>query len=88
MTTGNATELGSKLIGLICAALSLQPSDVSPQASFLKDLGADSLDMLNLALVLEQEFGINIPESDYPRLATVGEALAYMAERLASPPSI
>lgn len=84
MTPDTANELNLKLVGLICEALALEPSDVRPQASFFQDLGADSLDMVNLTLVLEQEFGISIPEAHYSRLATVGSALAYVSERLAS----
>ncbi|MGH7220779.1 MAG: acyl carrier protein, partial [Nitrospiraceae bacterium] len=55
--------------------------EVTPEASFVEDLGADSLDTVELVMALEEEFGIEIPDEDAEKILTVGKALDYIKEK-------
>jgi len=55
--------------------------EVTPQASFIDDLGADSLDTVELVMALEEEFNIEIPDEDAEKIATVGDAIKYIEEK-------
>lgn len=74
--------LKKELIQLICNNLGVEKKEVTLQASFMKDLGADSLDTVELIMAFEQEFDLEIPDSDAERLSTVGKAFNYLAEKL------
>ena len=54
---------------------------MTPQASFIEDLGADSLDTVELVMALEEEFGIEIPDEDAEKMSTVGDAMKYIEEK-------
>ena len=62
----------------IAERLSVDESDVVPEASFIDDLGADSLDLVELIMGLEEEFDINIPDEDSERILTFQDALDYI----------
>lgn len=64
------------------AQLSVNPDEVTNEASFTKDLGADSLDTVELVMALEEEFGMEIPDEDAEKITTVGEAVKYIASHL------
>jgi len=64
------------------AQLSVSPDEVTLEASFTKDLGADSLDTVELVMALEEEFGMEIPDEDAEKITTVGEAVKYIASHL------
>ena len=64
--------------------LGVNPEQITPSASFIEDLGADSLDTVELVMAFEEEFGIDIPDEDAEQLKTVGDAVKYMKERGAS----
>jgi acyl carrier protein len=64
------------------AQLSVNPDEVTLEASFTKDLGADSLDTVELVMALEEEFGMEIPDEDAEKITTVGEAVKYIASHL------
>ncbi len=64
------------------AQLSVNPDEVTLEASFTKDLGADSLDTVELVMALEEEFGMEIPDEDAEKITTVGEAVKYIAAHL------
>jgi acyl carrier protein len=64
------------------AQLSVSPDEVTLEASFTKDLGADSLDTVELVMALEEEFGMEIPDEDAEKITTVGEAVKYIAGHL------
>lgn len=64
------------------AQLSVNPDEVTQEASFTKDLGADSLDTVELVMALEEEFGMEIPDEDAEKITTVGEAVKYIASHL------
>ncbi len=61
----------------------IDPATVGEDEHIQDDLGLDSMDVLNLVTALQDALGIDIPEADYPRIATLGLAVPYLAERLA-----
>ena len=67
-----------KIIKVIAESLSVNESNVKPESKFVDDLGADSLDTVELVMVLEGEFGIDIPEEDAEELLTVGDVINYV----------
>jgi len=67
-----------KIKGIIAEQLGVKPEEVTPQASFIDDLGADSLDTVELVMALEEEFGIEIPDEDAEKMTTVGDAVKYI----------
>lgn len=69
---------------LICEQLSVQPDEVTPEATFVNDLNADSLDMVELMMALEESFGTDISEDEAERIQTVGDAVAFIEQRLRS----
>ena len=71
-------EIASKVRAIIVDKLGVDEKDVTPEASFANDLGADSLDTVELIMELEKEFGITIPDSDAEKIQTVGDAIAYI----------
>lgn len=67
---------------VIVAQLGVDPSEVKPEASFVDDLGADSLDTVELVMALEEEFGIEIPDEEAEKIKTVGEAMEHIKSKL------
>jgi acyl carrier protein len=65
---------------IIINELGVEPEKVTDDASFVEDLGADSLDTVELVMAFEEEFGIDIPDEDAEQLRTVGEAIKYLKE--------
>jgi acyl carrier protein len=80
----NPTELHvrSVLERLVCERLAITPEQLTAEASFVRDLGADSLDMVDLLLELEVELQLQIPEAELPKMSTVGAAVSFLSERL------
>lgn len=73
-----------KVREIIVEQLGVKPEEVTPEASFVDDLGADSLDTVELVMAFEEEFGIEIPDEDAEKIRTVGDAFKYLQEKLAS----
>ena len=71
-------ERVKKIIG---EQLGVEEDEVTPEASFVEDLGADSLDTVELVMALEEEFGIEIPDEDAEKILTVGKALDFIKEK-------
>ena len=65
---------------LIVEQLGVEPNQVTDRARFVDDLGADSLDTVELVMALEEEFGIEIPDEDAEKIGAVGDAIAYIQE--------
>ncbi len=63
---------------IIINELGVEPEKVTDDASFVEDLGADSLDTVELVMAFEEEFGIDIPDEDAEQMRTVGDAIAYL----------
>ena len=67
---------------IVCEQLGAKEEDVTPQASFIDDLGADSLDTVNLVMALEEEFETEIPDEESEKLGTVKDAIDYINTHL------
>ena len=65
----------------IAEQLGIDTDDITMESSFIEDLGADSLDIVELIMALEEEFGIEIPDEDGEKLTTVGSAVDYITSR-------
>ena len=66
---------------IIAEQLGVKLEEVTEGASFIDDLGADSLDTVELVMALEEKFGVEIPDEDAEKMATVGEAIKYLEEK-------
>ena len=66
---------------IIAEQLGVEEDEVTPEASFVEDLGADSLDTVELVMAFEEEFSIEIPDEDAEKILTVGKALDYIKEK-------
>ena len=72
------SEIATKVISIIADKLGVEESQVTPEASFTNDLGADSLDTVELIMELEKEFDLQIPDEAAEKIVTVGDAIAYI----------
>ena len=77
----NASE---KIKGIIVEQLSVESEQVTEEASFVDDLGADSLDLVELVMALEEEFGLEIPDGDAEKITRVKDAVSYITEHESS----
>ncbi len=75
--------LSEKVKDIIIEQLGVDAADVKDGASFIDDLGADSLDTVELVMAFEEEFDIEIPDEDAEKMNSVGEAISYLEEKLA-----
>lgn len=78
-----SSDLQSKVIDIIVEELGVEREKVTPESSFMEDLGADSLDTVELVMAFEKEFDIDIPDEDAEKMRTVGDALKYLNEKTA-----
>lgn len=76
-------EIQARVLTVVCSQLQVEASEVQPSSLFVDDLGADSLDLTELAVAFEDEFDIEIPDADFGQLATVAGVGTYIAKRLA-----
>ena len=77
-----AEEVIAKLKEIVMDRLNVEEEQVKPEASFVEDLGADSLDIVELIMGIEEEFDIEISDEDAEKLTTVGEATDYIKRKL------
>lgn len=73
-------SVSDKVNGIIAEQLGVDAEEVQPRASFTDDLGADSLDIVELVMAFEEEFGIEIPDEDSEKIGTVADAVSYIEE--------
>jgi acyl carrier protein len=74
-------SIEEKVKDIIVEQLGVNPEQVTPQASFIEDLGADSLDIVELVMAFEEEFSVEVPDEDAEKLQTVGDVINYIKER-------
>ena len=75
-------SLEARVSELIVDQLGVTKEELVPQASFIDDLGADSLDIVEMVMAMEETFDIEIPADDAEKIQTVGDALGYLKERV------
>jgi acyl carrier protein len=76
-------EIREKVVSVIAKNFKLDPANVKDESSFQDDLGADSLEIVELVMALEEEFGTDISDEDAESIRTVGDAVNYIAEKSA-----
>jgi acyl carrier protein len=74
------SEIASRVKEIIVDKLGVEESEVTPEASFTNDLGADSLDTVELIMEFEKEFNITIPDDQAEKIGTVGDAISYIED--------
>lgn len=77
-------EIQEKVVTIVAEQLSVDKAEISRQTSFVNDLGADSLDTVELVMELEDEFDMSIPDEEAEKLQTVGAAIDYIQKMLAA----
>ena len=75
-----ANNVQERVIKIVAEQMGVEKSKVAPETSFVNDLGADSLDTVELVMELEDEFDISIPDEDAEKIQTVGQAIKYIEE--------
>ena len=76
------SDIEEKIKKIICEQLDVQEKDVVLEASFVDDLGADSLDQVELIMAMEEEFDVSIPDEDAEKIGTVKNAVEYIKKAL------
>ncbi len=74
-------SIEEKVKDIIVEQLGVNPEQVTTTASFIEDLGADSLDTVELVMAFEEEFGVEVPDEDAEKLQSVGDVIKYIEER-------
>ncbi len=76
------SQIEEKVKAIIVDKLGVSENEVTPEASFTNDLGADSLDTIELTMEFEKEFNLSIPDEDAEKITTVGEAIEYINQHI------
>ena len=76
------SDIASRVKAIIADKLDVEETEVTPEASFTNDLGADSLDTVELIMEFEKEFNLSIPDDQAENIGTVGQAVAYLEENV------
>ncbi|HOB77622.1 MAG: acyl carrier protein [Bacteroidales bacterium] len=76
------SQIEEKVKAIIVDKLGVSENEVTPEASFTNDLGADSLDTVELIMEFEKEFNLSIPDEDAEKITTVGEAIEYINQHI------
>ena len=75
-------DIEAKVKEIIMDKLGVEESQISPEASFTNDLGADSLDIVELVMAMEEEFDLEIPDEDAEKIRTVQDAVSYLGQNV------
>ena len=78
----SSEEIFERISKIIVEQLEIAETVVTPEASFVDDLGADSLDIVELVMAIEEEFSIEIPDADAEKVVTVGDVVKYIKENV------
>ena len=78
----SSEEIFEKIKNIIVEQLQVSDTAITEEASFIDDLGSDSLDLVELIMALEEEFGIEIPDADAEKVVTVGDVVSYIKENV------
>lgn len=73
------TQIESKVRGIVAEQLGVGEDEIKPESSFVEDLGADSLDIVELVMAMEEEFEVEIPDEEAENIKTVGDAINYIS---------
>ena len=76
------SEVLDKVVDIVCSQLTVSKDDVTSESSFVEDLGADSLDTVELIMEFEKEFNVSIPDEEAEKIQTVGDAVAYLKDNV------
>ena len=76
------SEITEKVKKIVAEQLGVKEEEIKPESSFVNDMGADSLDTVELVMALEDEFGMEIPDEEAEKIATVGDAIKYIEDKL------
>jgi acyl carrier protein len=74
-------SIEDKVKDIIVEQLSVNPEQVTTEAKFIEDLGADSLDVVELVMAFEEQFGVEVPDEDAEKLMSVGDVIKYIEEK-------
>jgi acyl carrier protein len=83
MGDGNVTTIEERVKKIVCEQLNVAEEKVTPSTSFINDLGADSLDMVELVMHFEEDFELQIPDEEAEKIQTVGDAIEYIKAKQA-----
>ncbi len=75
-------KVEERVIEIVCEQMGASRDKITPETSFINDLGADSLDTVELVMEFEDEFDLNIPDEDAEKIQTVGDAIKYIQEHV------
>ena len=76
----SSNEVYTQITKVLLQALGVEEDEVNPNAKFIEDLGADSLDTVELVMAFEEEFDLEIPDEDAEKITTVGDAISYIKD--------
>ena len=74
------SEVTDKVMDVVCKQLNVSKDQLKPETSFVNDLSADSLDLVELVMELEDQFGVSIPDEEAEKIQTIGDAIKYVEE--------
>ena len=77
-------SIEDRVRNIICDQLAVEPEKIIPTASFIEDLGADSLDIVELVMTMEEEFDLDIPDEDAEKIKTVNDVVKYITSKTAA----
>jgi acyl carrier protein len=84
MRSASVSSVEEKVIGIVSEQLNVPKEDIKSESKFVDDLKADSLDVVELVMEFEDEFDVTIPDEDYEKIRTVGDAVKYITEKQAA----